>query len=253
MNDDLVADKVDAAKQEVLDKITTVFEFKSTISSPDMLPEQGEKVGQVYVVRSEDEHNGEEYVWAELQDGTRVWELLGSYMRYYTKQQTYNKDEVNELITLLTSQLGNVSFVETTDGTFQDNKDYYVYSQTLKTYIICDVSSGIGELIPPGIYFEFNGMTVASRLNVIEQAIESLTQAAESLDQAIATTMTNHKGVSSGTQQFSTLDTTVIHDEHQDKDLDLISIFNLVNAMIPVINKLVELHVHLFRDFTRSS
>ena len=65
-----------------------VFSFKGSVANKSDLPEEGNSVGDVYQVSSEDYA---EYVWVEKADGSFGWDPLGTAIDlqgYYTKDET---------------------------------------------------------------------------------------------------------------------------------------------------------------------
>lgn len=97
-----------------------IFKVKGSVRSYSDLPRQEQEVGDVYNVLD----TGANYVWT--QDG---WDKLSETVdlsNYYTKSETYNKSEVNELIReagILPPQEGNEGKFLSTDGSLASWED----------------------------------------------------------------------------------------------------------------------------------
>jgi hypothetical protein len=91
-------DYVDTGISSAISALGTVFTVKGRVDSVDALPNADNKSGDVYLVGAEDADNFAEYYWT----GT-LWDFMGQtttvdLSNYYTKDATYNKTEVDNLL-----------------------------------------------------------------------------------------------------------------------------------------------------------
>lgn len=91
-------DYVDTGISSAISALGTVFTVKGRVDSVDVLPNTDNKSGDVYLVGAEDADNFAEYYWT----GT-LWDFMGQtttvdLSNYYTKDATYNKTEVDNLL-----------------------------------------------------------------------------------------------------------------------------------------------------------
>ena len=91
-------DYVDTGISSAISALGTVFTVKGRVDSVDALPNTDNKSGDVYLVGAEDADNFAEYYWT----GT-LWDFMGQttsidLSNYYTKDVTYNKTEVDNLL-----------------------------------------------------------------------------------------------------------------------------------------------------------
>ena len=97
-----------------------VFKVKGSVASYDNLPQSGQEVGDVYNVLD----TGANYVWTD-----NGWDKLSETIDlsdYYTKSETYNKNEVNELIEeadMLPDQTGKAGKYLKTNGSVASWED----------------------------------------------------------------------------------------------------------------------------------
>lgn len=97
-----------------------VFKVKGSVASYNNLPQSGQEVGDVYNVLD----TGANYVWTD-----NGWDKLSETIdltNYYTKSETYNKNEVNELIEeaqMLPDQTGKAGKYLKTNGSIASWED----------------------------------------------------------------------------------------------------------------------------------
>lgn len=98
LSDYATKDYVDTGISSAISALGTVFIIKGRVDSVDALPNTDNKSGDVYLVGAQDADNFAEYYWT----GT-LWDFMGQttevdLSNYYTKDNTYNKTEVDNLL-----------------------------------------------------------------------------------------------------------------------------------------------------------
>ena len=99
LSDYATKDYVDTGISSAISALGTVFVVKGRVDSVDALPNTDNKSGDVYLVGTQDANNFAEYYWT----GT-FWDFMGQtteidLSNYYTKDVTYSKTEVDNLLT----------------------------------------------------------------------------------------------------------------------------------------------------------
>lgn len=99
LSDYATKDYVDTGISSAISALGTVFVVKGRVDSVEDLPNTDNKSGDVYLVGAQDADNFAEYYWT----GT-LWDFMGQTIKvdlsnYYTKDETYNKTEVDNLLT----------------------------------------------------------------------------------------------------------------------------------------------------------
>ena len=178
-DDSLISEQVGALREDVEAKLSVVFKLRGKIASVASLPQKNNTAGDVYIIADDDpEAAGAEYVWVEPKSGSPYWEVLGTYIQYYTKSQTYDREAIHALIKAVHDDLGNIRFKLTEDTTFQQGKEYYMYSSTLSTYLYTDTSDAVGEPVAAGTYYEVTNTNVHQELENIKETAAAKAEAA---------------------------------------------------------------------------
>lgn len=110
-------DSITNINKTINDHIGQAFVYKGSVDSLDALKTiKDPKVGYVYNVSTDKDKDGPNYVW-----NGKEWDRLGGLLNtdlsnYYTKDETYNKKEVDSKITNLSNDQGK--YMPLSGGTF---------------------------------------------------------------------------------------------------------------------------------------
>lgn len=110
-------DSITNINKTINDHIGQAFVYKGSVDSLDALKAiKDPKVGYVYNVSTDKDKDGPNYVW-----NGKEWDRLGGLLNtdlsnYYTKDETYNKKEVDSKITNLSNEQGK--YMPLSGGTF---------------------------------------------------------------------------------------------------------------------------------------